>query len=68
MAAKTVRVGDITQGAVQTIEAAWRAVAELEARFNALLAAMDGDSGVNLTTYAATYGTDAVTTERAIVD
>lgn len=61
-----IRVGDIVQGSPQAREAGWRAVASLEDRFNRALAALDGDSGVNLTTYQATYGTAAA--ERAVVD
>lgn len=59
MAQIKVRAGDIASGQPKALEQLARAVAELETRFNNALGALDGDSGVNLTTYAATYGTAA---------
>ena len=59
MAQIKVRAGDIASGQPMALEQLARAVAELETRFNDALAALDGDSGVNLTTYADTYGTAA---------
>ena len=64
-----VRVGAIVQGGTPTIEQAWRAVALLEARLNALLVKLDADAvntALNDTDYEATLGTAAA--ERAIVD
>lgn len=56
MATRIIRVGDIAAGSVEAKVEAFKAIAELSSQFELLLAAMDGDSGINLTTYAATYG------------
>lgn len=61
-----IRAGAIVQGAPQSIQAAWRAVALLEARFNAALLKLDADATVTDTNYAALWGTAAA--ERAIVE